>query len=86
MRAKVGLDGLAADEVLVRAVPGTLTSQGEIREPRRLEMRPVGTEGAFTVYAADAPADATRAGLYAARAAAHPALAHPFLPGLVKWG
>jgi starch phosphorylase len=87
VRAKVVLDGLAADEVLVELYHGSLTSQGEIREPRRLEMRPVGTEGAFTVYAADAPADATGRQGYTLRVLPrHPALAHPFLPGLVKWG
>jgi glycogen phosphorylase len=87
VRAKVVLDGLAADEVLVELYHGSLTSQGEIREPRRLEMRPVGTEGAVTLYAADAPADATGRQGYTLRVLPrHPALVHPFLPGLVKWG
>jgi starch phosphorylase len=87
VRARVALDGLAVDEVLVELYHGSLTSQGEIREPRRLEMRPVGTEGAVTLYAADAPADVTGRQGYTLRVLPrHPALAHPFLPGLVKWG
>ncbi len=50
-------------------------------------MRPVGTEGPLTIYAADAPADATGRQGYTLRVLPrHPSLAHPFLPGLVKWG
>ncbi len=86
-KAKVNLAGMSPDDVCVELYHGPLSSHGEIREARRLEMRPLGTEGAFTVYAADAPADATGRQGYTLRVLPrHPALAHPFLPGLVKWG
>ena len=81
------LDGLGPEDVLVELFHGSLSSQGEIRDPRRLAMRPLGVEGAFTIYTADAPADATGRQGYTLRVLPrHPSLAHPFLPGLVKWG
>ncbi len=87
VRAKVHLAGLSPDDVCVELYHGPLSSQGEIREPRRLAMQPLGTEGAATVYGADAPADATGRQGYTLRVLPrHPALVHPFLPGLVKWG
>ncbi|OHD67401.1 MAG: alpha-glucan phosphorylase [Spirochaetes bacterium RBG_13_68_11] len=87
VRAKVNLAGMSPDDVCVELYHGALSSQGEILQPRRLEMRPSGSEGASTVYAADAPADATGRQGYTLRVLPrHPALAHPFLPGLVKWG
>ena len=87
VRAKVNLAGLAVEDVCVELYHGSLSSQGEIREPRRLAMQPRGTEGAATVYGVDAPADATGRQGYTLRVLPrHPALVHPFLPGLVKWG
>jgi starch phosphorylase len=87
VRAKVHLAGMSPDDVCVELYHGPLSSQGEIREPRRLAMQPLGTEGAATVYGADAPADATGRQGYTLRVLPrHPALVHPFLPGLVKWG
>jgi starch phosphorylase len=87
VRAKVHLAGLTADDVCVELYHGPLSSQGEIRDPHRLEMRPLGTEGPATLYGADAPADATGRQGYTMRVLPrHPALAHPFLPGMVKWG
>jgi len=87
VRAKVNLAGMSPDDVLVELYHGAVSSQGEILQPRRLEMRPGATEGAWTAYAADAPADATGRQGYTMRVLPrHPALPHPFLPGLVKWG
>ena len=86
-RAKVNLGGLSPEDVTVELYHGALSSQGEILEPRRLEMQPIGTEGPATVYGADAPADATGRRGYTLRVLPrHAALPHPFLPGLVKWG
>jgi len=86
-RAKVHLAGLAPGDVTVELYHGPLSSQGEISAAERLEMHPIGAEGPATVYGAEAPADRTGRQGYTLRVLPrHPALAHPFLPGLVKWG
>jgi starch phosphorylase len=87
VQAKVSLAGLASEDVCVELYHGPVSSQGEIREPRRLEMPARGTAGAATVYGVDAPADATgRQGFTVRVLPRHPSLVHPFLPGLVRWG
>jgi starch phosphorylase len=85
--ARVHLAGLAPEDVAVELVYGPLSSQGEIGDPRRAEMRPRGREGDVTVYVAEVACDRTGRQGYTARILPkHRALVHPFLPGLVKWG
>ncbi len=61
------LAGSPPTSVAVELYHGPLSSQGEIGEPRRLEMEPGGTEGEVTVYTAEASADATGRQGYTAR-------------------
>jgi len=85
--ARVHLAGLSPAELTVELFYGPLSSQGEIGEPRRMEMSPRGKEGELTVYSAEVSCDRTgRQGFTARVLPKHGALTHPFLPGLVKWG
>ncbi|HVO38669.1 MAG TPA: alpha-glucan family phosphorylase [Spirochaetia bacterium] len=85
--AKVHLAGLAPDEVGVELYYGNVSSQGEIEEPRRLAMNHCGTDKDRAVFCAEMVCDRTgRQGVTVRILPAHPALVHPFLPGLVKWG
>jgi starch phosphorylase len=87
VKAKIALDGLKPDEVAVELYYGPLSSEGEIEEPRRLEMSPCGAEGTASLYCAEAACDRTGRQGYTIRILPkHAALVHPFLPGLVKWG
>jgi starch phosphorylase len=85
--AKVHLAGMEPHEVGVELYYGSLSSEGEIEEPRRLPMRHCGTQEEAAVYCADIACDRTGRQGYKVRVLpSHPALVHPFLPGLVKWG
>jgi starch phosphorylase len=87
IRAKVYLASLSAEDVAVELYYGQLSSQGEIEEPKRQEMKSCGRDGQSTVYCADVICDATgRQGFTLRILPKHRALVHPFLPGLVKWG
>jgi glycogen phosphorylase len=87
IRARVHLAGLSPGEVAVELYSGSLSSQGEIENGRRLEMSPCGTEGKTTVYCADVVCETTGHLGYTVRILPkHPALVHPFLPGLIRWG
>ena len=85
--AKVRLAGLAPQEMDVELYYGSLSSQGEIEEPRRLTMSHCGSEKDRALYCADLVCDRTGRQGYTVRILpSHPGLVHPFLPGLVKWG
>jgi len=85
--SRIFLAGLSAEELGVELYYGALSSQGEIEEPRRLQMRPCGTEGQTAVYCAEVECDRTGRQGYTVRILPrHSSLVHPFLPGLVKWG
>jgi starch phosphorylase len=87
LTAKVNLSGMEPDEVGVELYYGNLSSEGEIEEPRRLPMRHCGTDDEAAVYCAEIVCDRTGRQGYTVRVLpSHPALVHPFLPGLVKWG
>ena len=85
--AKVRLAGMAPQEVGVELYYGSLSSQGEIEEPRRLTMSHCGADNDRALYCAELVCDRTGRQGYTVRILpSHPALVHPFLPGLVKWG
>jgi glycogen phosphorylase len=85
--ATVHLAGLDPDEVGVELYYGALSSRGEIEEPRRQEMQAAGREGQSARFTARVACDRTGRQGYTVRILPrHRALAHPFLPGLVKWG
>jgi starch phosphorylase len=87
IRARVRLAGLTSDDVAVELYYGPVSSQGEFMEPNRREMTPCGKEGQSTVYCIDVVCQTTGKKGYTLRILPkHKALAHPFLPGLVKWG
>ncbi|HTP57943.1 MAG TPA: alpha-glucan phosphorylase, partial [Spirochaetia bacterium] len=87
LTAKVDLSGMEPDEVGVELYYGSLSSEGEIENPRRLPMRHCGTDGDEAVFCAEIVCDRTGRQGYTVRVLpSHPALVHPFLPGLVKWG
>jgi starch phosphorylase len=84
--ARIFLAGLSPEELGVELYYGALSSQGEIEEPRRLEMRPCGSEGDSAKYCAEVICDRTgRQGFTLRILPKQRALVHPFLPGLVKW-
>jgi starch phosphorylase len=84
--ARIFLAGLSPDELGVELYYGALSSQGEIEEPRRLEMSPCGTDGDSAKYCAEVVCDRTgRQGFTLRILPKQRALVHPFLPGLVKW-
>jgi starch phosphorylase len=86
-KAKVHLAGLTTDDVAVELYHGSLSSQGDIEEPSRQEMTPCGKEGHSSIYCAEVSCQTTGRRGYTLRILPkHKALAHPFLPGLVKWG
>ena len=87
MQARIFLADMKPDELGVELYFGPLSSQGEIEEPRRLEMSPCGSEGKAALYCAKVACDRTGRQGYTVRILPkHPSLVHPFLPGLVKWG
>jgi glycogen phosphorylase len=87
VQARVSLASLSPEEVGVELFYGPLSSQGEIEEPRRLEMSPCGMQGKTAQYCAEVVCDRTgRLGYTVRIMPKHKALVHPFLPGLVKWG
>jgi starch phosphorylase len=87
IRARIHLAGLSPEELGVELYYGALTSQGEIEEPRRLDMEPCGVQDQTALYCAEVVCDRTGRQGYTARIMPHhKALVHPFLPGLVKWG
>jgi glycogen phosphorylase len=87
VKARIFLGGLTAEEVGVELYYGALSSQGEIERPRRMDMSPCGTEGHSALYCIEVACDRTGRQGYTIRILPkHPALVHPFLPGLVKWG
>jgi starch phosphorylase len=85
--AKVHLAGMAPNEVGVELYYGSLSSEGEIEEPRRLPMKHCGTEQGAAAFCAEIVCDRTGQQGYTVRVLpSHRALVHPFLPGFVKWG
>ena len=87
VQARIFLDDLKPEELGVELYYGPLSSQGEIEEPRRLEMSPCGSAGKAALFCANVTCDRTGRQGYTVRILPkHPSLVHPFLPGLVKWG
>ena len=88
VKARIFLAGLSPEELGVELYYGALSSQGEIEEPRRLDMSPCGVRGT------DAPV-LRRGGVRPHRPARDTPCAScpstrrwctPSCPGLVKWG
>ncbi len=84
--ARVELAGLAPGDVAVELYHGGMSSQGEIVKPLRAEMAPGKQAGQGWNYHVAVTCAVTGQHGYSVRILPkHPALVHPFLPGLVRW-
>ena len=84
--ATVNLAGLEPNEASVELYHGTLSSQGEIVDAERNEMTPTGKKGELWEYRITVTCKLTGQHGYSARILPkHPALASPYVPGLVRW-
>ncbi len=84
--AKVKLGALSSDEVEVELYHGAVSSQGAIVDAERIPMKAVKKAGEFVEYTATVVCTRTGQQGYSARILPkHDKLAHPFIPGLVRW-
>ena len=84
--ARVELAGLAPQDIAVELYHGGISSQGEIVKPLRAEMSPDKQSGQTWTYHTAVTCTVTGQHGYSVRILPkHPALVHPFLPGLVRW-
>ena len=86
IEALVELGGLEPSGALVELYHGQVSSQDEITNPERVEMTAVEKRGNAWLYRVSIACARTGKHGYAARVLPkHPALASPFVPGLVRW-
>ena len=86
IEALVELGGLDPSGALVELYHGQVSSQDEITSPERVEMAAVEKRGNAWLYRVSIACARTGKHGYAARVLPkHPALASPFVPGLVRW-
>jgi glycogen phosphorylase len=90
--ADVHLGSLIPEDVTVELYYGHLTGKEEFENPQRAEMKPMQPEkpektaGTTIHYKIEVPCTLTGQQGYAVRVIPkHQYLAHPFLPGLIKW-
>jgi len=84
--AKVRLGGLSPEDVSVELYHGAVSSKGDIVRAERTAMLAGKREGDTVEYTATVACSQTGQLGYSARALPkHKGLAHPFLPGLVRW-
>jgi glycogen phosphorylase len=86
VRALVDLNGLEPSEAAVELYHGAVTIQDGISGAARIEMTAVEKKGKAWEYRVTVSCDMTGQHGYAVRVLPkHPALASPYVPGLVKW-
>jgi starch phosphorylase len=84
--ALVDLNGLEPSEAAVELYHGAVTIQDGITEASRSEMSAIEKKGKVWEYRVTVSCDKTGQHGYAVRVLPkHPALASPYVPGLVKW-
>jgi starch phosphorylase len=84
--ALVDLGGLEPEEACVELYHGSLSSRGEFMAAKRTEMAARERKGRLFEYGIAVPCESTGQNGYALRVLPkHPALASPFVPGLVLW-
>jgi starch phosphorylase len=84
--ARLALGSLSPSELRVELYYGPISSTGEIEEARTVEMSPGETDKSSVVYRVELECTLTGRQGYTVRVLPkHPALAHHFLPGLVRW-
>jgi len=87
VRVQVRLGALTPQDLRVCLFTGTLSSTGEIEKGRDLELSPAGRREGIVEYVGSLQAEHTGRQGYAVRLLPrHEALAHPYLPGLTRWG
>ncbi len=85
--ARIDLGGLDPQDVRVELYYGSLTTKGEILEPRQQEMLPAGRQDGMVEYATEIQCSVTgRQGFTVRVVPQHPHLVQSFIPGLIKWG
>ena len=87
LSARVALNDLTSDDVLVQVVAGSIDASGSIMNPVTIPMQPSGRDGSSEVFQA-VLRPSTKTGLhgYSIRILPkHPDLLSSFLPGLITW-
>ena len=86
VEARIKLGALEPSQVLVELYHGPVSSTGDIYDPVRVEMKPGKSQGGAYEYSVEVACEATGQHGYSVRVLPkHPELAHPFIPGLVRW-
>jgi starch phosphorylase len=84
--ACINLGSLAPEEVRVELYHGSVSNQGDLENARRTEMHPVAQQGdCYKFQVRIDCADTGRQGHTVRILPNHPALVHPYVPGLIKW-
>lgn len=86
VEARVRLGKLSPEQVSVELYHGPVGSTGDIYDARRVEMKALRTQGGAYDYAVEVACEVTGQHGYAVRVLPrHADLAHPYVPGLVRW-
>lgn len=85
--ANLRLGGLDPSLLCVELYYGPLSSQGQITQPRRLEMEATGSRDGLYSYSTKLVCELSGQQGYAVRVLPkHKDLVHPYIPGLLTWG
>jgi starch phosphorylase len=86
VKARLNLGGLSPEDLCVELYHGAVSAKGEFTDPERAEMKPTGKSGSDWEYGVEMTCSQTGCQGHTVRILPrHRALAHPFLPGLVRW-
>lgn len=86
MSARINLGGMSPEELCVELYYGRESFSGEIEEARRVEMIPQGGGRSTVEYRGQIECAVTGRQGYTVRVLPkHPALAHPYVPGYLRW-
>ncbi|HPG87500.1 MAG TPA: alpha-glucan family phosphorylase, partial [Spirochaetales bacterium] len=86
VEARVRTGALKPEQVLVELYHGPVSSTGAIYEPARVEMKASASQGGAYEYSVEVACESTGQHGYSVRVLPrHEGLAHPFIPGLVRW-
>jgi len=84
--ARINLGGMSPEELCVELYYGRESFSGEIEEARRVEMIPQGGGRSTVEYRGQIECAVTGRQGYTVRVLPkHPALAHPYVPGYLRW-
>jgi starch phosphorylase len=84
--ARVNLDGLSPQDLRVELYLGPVSSSGQIEHARTVEMTPQSDDRSVVEYRGNIECAMTgRQGYTVRLLPKHPALAHPYVPGFLRW-